>query len=224
MATKGMEMMSHEPRTGYRGWVFGDLTNPRGGDNVKSTHFMAEDYNPNWWGDKIDMFADARRSIYGMPPQELPDTWDGKAMMCKWFEDIYSVLNALGLCIFVSGKPALGPTTLARFYSACTGRDTTPADIMKYGEKVFTQLKAYNVREGLTRKDDTWPDRFFNEPLPEGPTRGSVLSRDKINHLLDEYYLLRGWDIKTGIPTREKLTKLGLDSIAKELKKLGKLP
>jgi aldehyde:ferredoxin oxidoreductase len=223
MATKGMEMMSHEPRTGYRGWVFGDLTNPRGGDNVKDTHFMAEDYNPHWWVDKIDMFEDVKRKIYGMPPREVPDTWEGKALMCRWFEDIYSVLNALGLCIFVSGKPALGPTHLSRLYSACTGRDTTPEDIMKYGEKVFTLLKVYNVRQGLTRQDDTWPDRFFTEPLPEGPTKGSVLSKDKIESLLDEYYGLRGWDIRTGLPTKEKLMELGLNDIAAELAGLGRL-
>jgi aldehyde:ferredoxin oxidoreductase len=210
MATKGMEMMSHDPRTGYRGWVFGDLTNPRGGDNVKDTHFMAEDYNPNWWIDKIDMFEDVKQKIYGKSPREVPDTWEGKPVMCKWFEDLFSILNALGLCFFVSGKPALGPTHLSRLFSACTGWDTTPADIMKLGEKVFTLLKAYNARQGLTRKDDIWPDRFFTEPLPEGTAKGSVLSRDTIGLLLDEYYELRGWSITTGLPTKEKLIELGL--------------
>ncbi len=210
MATKGMEMMSHDPRTGYRGWVFGDLTNPRGGDNVKDTHFMAEDYNPNWPIDKIDMFEDVKQKIYGESPREVPYIWEGKPVMCKWFEDIFSILNALGLCFFVSGKVALGPTHLSRLFSACTGRNTTPEDIMKLGEKVFTLLKICSARQGLTRKDDIWPDRFFTEPLPEGAAKGSVLSRDTIDRLLDEYYGLRGWDIKTGLPSKEKLVELGL--------------
>ena len=94
---------------------------------------------------------------------------------------------------------------------------------MKYGEKVFTLLKVYNVRQGLTRQDDTWPDRFFTEPLPEGPCKGSVLSRDKIESLLDEYYELRGWDIGTGLPTKEKLTELGLKDIAVELTASGRI-
>jgi aldehyde:ferredoxin oxidoreductase len=94
---------------------------------------------------------------------------------------------------------------------------------MKFGEKVFTLLKVYNIRQGLNRKDDTWPDRFFKEPLPEGPTTGSMLSKDKIEQLLDEYYELRGWDVRTGLPTQEKLAGLGLNDIAVELAKAGRL-
>ena len=51
-------------------------------------------------------------------------------------------------------------------------------------------MKAYIVREGLTREDDDYPARFYQEPLPEGPIKGAVLSRDKMKGLLDEYYEL----------------------------------
>jgi aldehyde:ferredoxin oxidoreductase len=34
---------------------------------------------------------------------------------------------------------------------------------------------------------------------------------------LDEYYRARGWDVKTGIPTKAKLHELGLDDVAKDL-------
>jgi aldehyde:ferredoxin oxidoreductase len=40
--------------------------------------------------------------------------------------------------------------------------------------------------------------------------------------MLDEYYEARGWD-KEGLPTQEKLKALGLEEIADELMKLGKL-
>jgi aldehyde:ferredoxin oxidoreductase len=225
MTTKGVEMMSLDPRSGQRGWVFGDLTNPRGGDNVKSTHCLADLYNPNWWVDKFDMFEDVKERVYDMPPQEVSNTWKGKALMCRWFEDLYSAVNALGLCIFPSGfYIALGPTYLSKLFSACTGWDTTPHDIMKFGEKIFTLLKAYTVRQGLTRKDDDWPERFYTEPVPAGPAEGAVLSRDTINELLDEYYGLRGWEKGTGLPTAEKLIKLGLRDVADELIELGRIP
>ena len=51
MTIKGMEMSGPDPRSGPRGWVFGAITNPSGGDNAKTTHFHAERYNPNWWVD-----------------------------------------------------------------------------------------------------------------------------------------------------------------------------
>jgi aldehyde:ferredoxin oxidoreductase len=117
----------------------------------------------------------------------------------------------------------LGPTYLSKLFSACTGWETTPQDMMIWGEKLFTLFKSYTVREGLTRKDDSWPDRFFSEPLPEGPAKGAVLSRDEIARLLDEYYELRGWDKESGLPTKRKLAELGLGDVADDLIKRGKL-
>ncbi|MBI4333336.1 MAG: aldehyde ferredoxin oxidoreductase family protein [Chloroflexi bacterium] len=222
MAIKGMEMMSQDPRSGRRGFVFGGLTNPRGGDNVKTTHMHADRYNPNWWLDRFDMAGDAKAKIYeGVSAREVADTWTGKPLMSTWFEDLYSVANSLGVCFFPIGFVlALGPAYLSRLFSACTGIETTPQELMKSGERVFTLFKAYSVREGLTRKDDAWPDRFYREPLPEGPARGAVLSREAVGRLLDEYYELRGWEKESGVPTRQKLNELGLHDIADELVRL----
>ena len=225
MTTKGAEMMSTDPRSGKRGYVFGVITNPRGGDNIKGAHFLADEYNPNWGPDQIDMFEDEKKAIYGMPLQELSFTWEGKARMVKWFEDLYSFLNSAGVCFFPSGFVlAWGPTHLSKIMSACTGWDITPQAVMSYGEKVFNVMKAYNIRQGLSRKDDNWPDRFYEEPLPDGPAKGAKLSHDVIDKLLDEYYALRGWDQKTGIPYERKLNELGLKDIASNLVKRGLLP
>jgi aldehyde:ferredoxin oxidoreductase len=116
--TKGMEMtMMPDPRaSARRGWQFGFLTNPRGGDNVKNTHFYAERYNPNWWVDQFDMFAEVKEKIYSMPPEKVTETWQGKAMMCKWFEDLYSICNALGFCLFTVGSDSHGVSPIFRNY------------------------------------------------------------------------------------------------------------
>ena len=225
IVTKGMELMSVDPRSGERGWIFGDLTCPRGGDNLKSTHILADLYNPNWWIDKWDMFEDVKKRAYCVPPEEITTSWEGKPMMTRWFEDMYSVANSLGLCFRPVGLYfSSGPTHYSKLFSACTGWDTTPEDIIKYGERIFTLLKAHSVRAGLTRKDDTWPDKFFEEPMPDGPAKGAVLSRDTIDRLLDEYYEIRGWDKKTGVPTAEKLREIGLPDVADDLLKRGRIP
>jgi aldehyde:ferredoxin oxidoreductase len=69
--------------------------------------------------------------------------------------------------------------------------------------------RLFIAREGITRADDTLPARFLEEPVPEGcgPSTGSVLELDE---MLDEYYQARGWDVATGLPTKEKLEELGL--------------
>jgi aldehyde:ferredoxin oxidoreductase len=62
------------------------------------------------------------------------------------------------------------------------------------------------------------------EPLPEGPYKGETISRNALNDTLDEYYKLRGWDKRTGIPRRRILEKLNLKYVADELQRIGKLP
>jgi aldehyde:ferredoxin oxidoreductase len=76
----------------------------------------------------------------------------------------------------------------------------------------------------LTRADDNWPERFYTEPVSGGPAEGRKLSRDEVVGVLDEYYGLRGWDEVNGMPTERKLAELGLQDIADELKRMGKLP
>jgi len=35
--------------------------------------------------------------------------------------------------------------------------------------------------------------------------------------MLDEYYTVRGWNLDTGVPSREKLVELGLEYVADQL-------
>jgi aldehyde:ferredoxin oxidoreductase len=214
MATKGMDLMAMDLRSADRGYTFGYLTNPRGGDNLKTTHFATEKcWGKDWWVDDFDMFEDVKSKVYKLPKGETRSTWEGKPNMAKWFEDLYSAANALGICFFSAGLGVLGPGHLSELYSAFTGIQTTPEELMRIGGNIFTVLKAYTVREGLTRKDDTLPERFFTETLADGPNKGAVLSKEEIDKLLDEYYELRGWDKETSIPSKKKLAELGLGQL-----------
>jgi len=77
--------------------------------------------------------------------------------------------------------------------------------------------RAFNVREGFRRADDTFPERLMTEPLQSGASRGHLISKDDLKVMLDEYYTMRGWNLNTGIPTREKLVELGLHDVADQL-------
>jgi aldehyde:ferredoxin oxidoreductase len=218
---KGMDGGGPPMAGGRNGWAIGSFTSPRG-DITKSTHFMLDIYNPNWWLDKYDMPEDVKRQIYKVPPQELFSTWEGKAMMLKWSEDLHCMVEPLGLCFFASHmRMGLGPTLFSSLYSAFTGWDMTTEEMIKAGERIFTLFKAHNIRQGMDRKDDNWPARFWEEPLADG--RAALLPREKIEAFLDEYYDLRDWDRASGLPRREKLIRLGLVDIADDLQRLGKL-
>ena len=77
------------------------------------------------------------------------------------------------------------------------------------GERLNNVARLFNIREGFTRKDDTFPWRLMNEPIKGGASDGQIISQKDLDEMLDEYYQSRGWD-KHGVPTAAKLKELGL--------------
>ncbi len=73
--------------------------------------------------------------------------------------------------------------------------------------------RLYNIREGLTRKDDTLPPRIMKDPIPRGVAKGSYVHPEELDTLLDGYYDARGWT-KEGVPTKAKIEELGLGEYA----------
>jgi aldehyde:ferredoxin oxidoreductase len=98
-----------------------------------------------------------------------------------------------------------------------TGLAFTPEEVEKVGERLNNLARAFNVREGFTRADDTFPERLMTEPLKTGGSKGQVITHADLKQMLDEYYTVRGWDLNTGIPTKAKLEELRLGYVAKQL-------
>jgi len=107
-----------------------------------------------------------------------------------------------------------------KFFKAATGVTMTLNDFFKVGDRIYTLIRAFWIREhrGWSRKLDTPPARWFEEPLTKGPLAGSKLDKDKWNNLLSWYYEKRGWD-ENGIPKKSTLKELGLDYTISELEK-----
>jgi len=105
---------------------------------------------------------------------------------------------------------------LANLYALVTGIPLTTEELRTAGERVWNMEKAYNIREGWTRKDDSLPPRVFNDPIPDGGAKGSKLTKKELDFMLDDYYAARGWT-KHGMPTKKKLIELGLKDVAKEV-------
>jgi len=123
------------------------------------------------------------------------------------------------MCAFLldMAVPAIATQNTARLMEAVTALKYAPEEIQTVGERINNLARAFNVREGFTREDDTLPERLMTEPLKEGTSKGHFISRDDLKQMLDEYYTDRGWDLDTGIPTREKLEELGLGYVADQL-------
>ncbi len=231
LTVKGMEIYGSEPRTASTVKHMSIAVNPRGGDIANTSLGSPESFSETFSDEYLrqlvpylDMFDEVKREIYGEPPSAAvftPGNIKGKARVTKWYEELTCVIDSLGVCNRAGcSSGAMGPTHYAKLYSACTGWQITPREIMKVGERIYNLMRAYLVREGFTREDDDYPSRFYSEPIPDGPTKGASLSRDTIAKLLDVYYDMVGWDKETGIPTKEKLVELGLDYVVDELDKM----
>jgi aldehyde:ferredoxin oxidoreductase len=120
------------------------------------------------------------------------------------------VTDSLGICRFVSlwnSPNLLGFEELATLYSLVTGCPCSGSDLANAGEKIINVERMFNLREGITKRDDQLPLRFFESPI-EG--RKGSLTEAKMSSMLDEYYKLRGWT-KKGIPKKATIAKLQAD-------------
>ena len=108
-----------------------------------------------------------------------------------------------------------------RFKTQKTGDkklDSTLEEAHETAERIWNVIRAFSVREGSRRKDDTLPKRFLSEPIPDGPSQGMVMTEEVLEQMKDEYYEIRHWDRKTGIPLPAHLLKLGLPDIAEDMR------
>lgn len=119
---------------------------------------------------------------------------------------------------------------MAEIYSAVTGLETTAQDLLDAGARGQVLYKVINLREGFTRKDDKFPDRWFEPLISETGEEvyladyfKNPLSREDCEKILDDYYDELDWDIKLGIPTKRRIIEVGLGDIAEDLDKSGYL-
>jgi len=112
-----------------------------------------------------------------------------------------------------------------KYMEAATGLKWSLDDMWALGDRVYALIRAFWVREFAGKWDRTMdypPERWFKEPLTEGPIAGKKLDKEKYDTLLGYYYEKRGWD-NCGIPTKATMKNLGLDKEAETLNKVVKL-
>jgi len=151
-----------------------------------------------------------------------PFTTQGRAEFIKRLYDRRIPWHCGVLCDIATEMSGLGPADAAFYLSAVTGWEFTEGDMEVLGDRVASITRAFNVREGASRKDDTLTLRTF-QPEISGPQQGKRFTPQMLDVMLDEYYTLRGWD-KNGRPRRDTLERLDMKDVADELERNGLLP
>lgn len=130
----------------------------------------------------------------------------GKGELVK-SEAISRILwDSLLVCVFP--RLLFSRETIAEIASALFGNPWSIDNLNKVGIRVMCQERLFNMREGITRKDDKLPGRLLNEPKPDGPTKGTAVP---LAELLDDYYRTMRWDLSTGNPTDAVLNELEIE-------------
>ncbi|MCK4937580.1 MAG: aldehyde ferredoxin oxidoreductase C-terminal domain-containing protein, partial [Methanosarcinales archaeon] len=139
-------------------------------------------------------------------PKELLDRFStqDKARWTMDLQDLSTFVDSLVLCRF--SQFSLGIDNYADMYSAATGIDFDSADVMRTGARIYNLERIYNMQAGITKEDDTLPDRLLNQMVPDGPARGQTV---RLKGMLKEYYNLRGWS-KDGVPEEWKMKQYNL--------------
>jgi len=183
MTAKKQEMPAYDPRA-LQGIGLNYATSNRGGCHVRGYMTAVE--------------------ILGNPVKLDNLATEGKAQWTITFQDLTAALDSSGACLFVTF--GIGADELVAMISQATGVPYSTEEFMKIGARIWNLERLFNLKAGLSAKDDTLPPRMLKDPLPAGPCKGQV---NKLDQMLPEYYTLRGWD-SAGVPTKKKLAELGL--------------
>jgi aldehyde:ferredoxin oxidoreductase len=211
ITVKGAEAPAHMPQAKRSlGLIY--AVNPFGADHQSSEH------DPYYEEGVADLNLNRLKLIGLSEPQPGYSLTPEKVRFAYLTEVFYSMLDSAELCQFVFG-PAwtlYGPAETVEMIRAVTGWDITVDELMDVGKRRLNLFRTFNAREGLDRKHDKLPKKFFKQLQGVGPTAGIALTHEEMESAIDEYYRLAGWT-PNGVPTRETLQKQDIEWAAQYL-------
>ena len=188
---KGLDFAAHDPRA-YNAGAVNFATSARGACHLSGLSHVFE------------------RALIA-PEIDIPEPIDrfkvsGKGILTAKTQDYMGMLDALEICKFMLFG-GIGISTYIEWYNLVTGEEMDVDRFTKTGERIFNLKRLYNVKCGISRKDDFLPPRILT-----WKKTGEGLSPNlpPLGTMLGEYYEYRGWS-EDGIPLKEKLEELEIE-------------
>lgn len=167
---KGLEPAGYDPRT-LKGMTLGYAVSSRGACHLRSSFYMAE-----------------------LNDEASEDLKEKTAEFFN-FENRNTLEDSLILCRFY--QKFIGWQGMKSIVEATTGMQLDIDELVELGSRITTLVRRFNIREGLTEKDDKLPERLFNDAI--GPENDRVADKQELEIMKREYYNLHGWD-EQGVP------------------------
>ena len=185
--TKGLEPSYHDPRCFFSQALSYATTNRGACHNGSQSHSCE--------------MSNTQPDIEIDKPQDRHQV-EGKAEFTIKLQNLMCMFDSIVMCKFMHTSGAIKVHSMVNLLNYVTGLDLDIKEFMKIGERIFNLQRLYNVRCGISRKDDTLPSRF----LTLKRNRGKL---PPLGKLLSDYYEYRGWN-EEGIPDQIKLKELNL--------------
>lgn len=194
IAVKGLPQSDPHDVRYLKSFALGIATASRGADHLRSRPTL----------EIFDLPSDFLEKIYGSRIDPNPTSYETKEKTIFFHENIYSVVDSVGICKFVchgfNSPHFLGYEHFSRMIKTVKGWDITPDELRECALRIVDLERVINMREGISRKDDTLPGRYFDDPMPKALSKGHYIDRTQFAKMLDRYYDLRGWTTDGKVP------------------------
>jgi aldehyde:ferredoxin oxidoreductase len=172
-----------------KAFALGIATASRGADHLRSRPTLEIFF-------KLPL--EVKEQIYGKGITADPTSYEGKEKSVYFSDNIFAVIDCLGICKFIchgfNSPHFLHYTHFKELIHLTSGLEFEVSELENVGKRVIDIERMFNMREGISRKDDTLPKRYFDDPMRLGITKGHRIDRTKFEQMLSRYYKLRGWD------------------------------
>ncbi len=176
MQVKGLDIICGDPR-GIKGYGLTYAVASRGADHLRAEPYF--ELTGRW---------EVARRRFGTEKAADRLAEEGKAALVTYSEKIALLTDSLTMCKNVGlCMDVVDLERAAGLLTAGTGVKYTADALDRHFAEAVQRDFRLNRAFGVTRRDDTLPERFLREPLAEGPTRGSVVD---LPRMLDDYYRL----------------------------------
>ncbi|MBI2922679.1 MAG: aldehyde:ferredoxin oxidoreductase [Planctomycetes bacterium] len=194
IAVKGAPQTDPVDVRGIKSFALALAVSSRGADHLRSRPTL----------DLFNLPEAKRREIYGIETDPDVRSYRTKEVMVAYHEDVYALIDALGLCRFVThgfnSAELIGISDMRGLVREVRGLEMSEVELRAAGRRIVNLERLINAREGLGRADDTLPPRYFDEPVPSGDFAGERIDRREFAAMLSRYYALRGWDDAGRVP------------------------
>ena len=193
-AVKGLPQSDPHDCRYIKGFALGIAVSSRGADHLRSRPTL----------EVMNLPMDFLKEIYGEEVDPDPTSYKKKEIVLKVHEDIYALIDCLGICKFVchgfNSPKLLKHEHFIPLLEKATGWKFTKDELKAMGQRVVDLERTFLNQEGIRSKDDTLPRRYFDEPMPDGVAKGHQIDREEFAKLLQRFYRLRGWDQDGVVP------------------------